>query len=419
MAKKHFIIVGRTSPAIAQSITQQFGCFDEDTNGLLIDRPCNVFQSRFGTFGDGESIFELFVDGKLADHPIEQRLSEAQKQEIEQNLRGSHVTIVHSMSGDNSSSRANSLAHGIADLKQVYGVSSISLIAPQLPYMRNDRSFSKKTEDGETIKQRNAVACLRYAQYLKFVGAEHVVNFEPHSRDGVKHYKNVFGDNAVFINTGAFFAEDFKASHSIFTADNRLAVCVGAPDGLNKPHDFGIHRAKNFAMTLFKGTAFATFAHSTPIEQIPCMFGIHKQRVSEKETKVVRFAGDVKGKHAVIVDDIFSSGGTTIEAAKSIKENGAIKVTAIATHAVLVNGALQKMLDSPYIDELWMTDTIPSAFEKAEEYTNHPKLRVKTVAPLVAAEIQKNHDERFDCRWAYAHARKDVLAPATPTPQLG
>lgn len=416
MAKKHFIIVGRTSPAIAQSITRKFGCFDDSNGGLLIDRPCNVFQSRFGTFGDGESIFELFVDGKLPDHPIEQILTESQKQEIEHNLRGSHVTIVHSISGDNTSSRANSVAHGIADLKEKYGVASVSLIAPQLPYMRNDREFSKTNKQGEEIKQRNAVACRRYAQYLKFVGTDHVVNFEPHSRDGVKIYKSTFGDDAVFINTGAFFAEDFKSSHSMFTADDRLAVCVGAPDGLNKPDDFGIHRAKSFAMTLFAGTAFATFSHSTPIEQIPCMFGIHKERKSEKVTKVVRFVGDVKGKHAVIVDDIFSSGDTTIKAAEAIKENGAIKVTAIATHAVLVNGGLQKMLGSPDIDELWMTDTIPSAFEKAEDYTNHPKLRIKTVAPLVVAEIQKNHDERFDCRWTYPHPRKNFVTSA-PTLQ--
>lgn len=418
MAKKHFIIVGRTSSAIAQSITREFGCFDDSADGLLIDRPCNVFQSRFGTFGDGESIFELFVDGKLPDHPITQNLTESQKQEIEQNLRGSHVTIVHSISGDNTSSRANSVAHGIADLKEEYGVATVSLIAPQLPYMRNDREFSKTNQQGEEIKQRNAVACKRYAQYLKFVGTDHVVNFEPHSRDGVKIYKGIFGDDAVFINTGTFFAEDFRNSHDLYTPDGRLAVSVGAPDGLNKPDDFGIHRAKSFTQALFEGTAFGAFNSNTPVEQIPCMFGILKQRLNERETIVKRIVGDIRGKNCVIVDDILSGGGTILEGGKGLKNSGANKTTAIITHATLVNGALSRVLESDYIDELWMTDTIPSAVEKAEEFANNPKLRIKTVAPLVVTEIQKNHDARFDCRWAYAHPRKNFVAPA-PMPQVG
>jgi hypothetical protein len=75
MERNHFIIVGRTSDAIADGILRDFG----QGPGLRVDRPGNVFQSRFGTFGDGESIFELFVEGKLPDHPIAQQLSEPEK----------------------------------------------------------------------------------------------------------------------------------------------------------------------------------------------------------------------------------------------------------------------------------------------------------------------------------------------------
>lgn len=413
MKRNHFIIVGRTSDAIADGILRDFG----QGPGLSVDQPGNVFQSRFGTFGDGESIFELFVEGKLPDHPIEQRLSEAEKHTLAENLQGAHVTIVHSTSGENTSSRANSLLDGIYDLKHNYGVGTITLINPHLPFMRNDRRFrkTKHNADGSTIElpQRNAVAGRNYARRLRQEGLDRVVAFEAHSRDGVQHYRDFFQlENAVFpqrqsvdfINTGEFFANAFARANNIINEDGSWQVACGSPDGLNKPRDYGIMRAKRFALNLYANTQFAAGNMTTPIQELPFMFGIHKERINEKTTEIVGFYGDVAGKDCIIIDDIYSSGGTTIEAAKAVKERGAKTVRAIATHGVLVNGALKRMLESDALDEVHVTDTVTSVNEKAREYglSDHPKLFIHSVSPLINEQIEKDHGIQEGLEYAYA-----------------
>jgi phosphoribosylpyrophosphate synthetase len=422
MKRNHFIIVGRTSEAIAEGILRDFG----QGPGLRVDQPGNVFQSRFGTFGDGESIFELFVEGKLPDHPIAQRLSEPEKHTIAQNLQGAHVTIVHSTSGENTSSRANSLLDGIYDLKHNYRVGSITLVSPHLPFMRNDRRFRKTVHnpDGTTVEmpQRNAVGGRNYARRLRQEGLDRVVALEAHSRDGVQHYRDFFQqENAVFagrssvdfINTAEFFAENFARANNIVDANGDWQIACGSPDGLNKPRDYGIMRAKRFALNLYANTKFAGGNLQTPIQELPFMFGIHKERINEKTTEIVNFYGDVAGKDCIIIDDIYSSGGTTIEAAKALKERGAKTVRAIATHGVLVNGALKKMLESAVLDEVHVTDTVTSVNEKAVQYhlLGHPKLFIHSVSPLINEQIERDHKMQDGLDYAYA--------TRGPMPQVG
>lgn len=400
--RNHFIVVGRTSRIIAESIIGRYTDATIGPDGPVINEPTNVFQARFGTFGDGESIFELFVEGKLRDHPIEQNLSEKQKKKILQALRGSHVTIVHSISGENTSSRANSLLDGIYDLKKHYGVHSISLIAPHLPFMRNDRRFRKLQDDGTEVIQRNAVSCKTYARRLHSEGAEIVRGIEAHSRDGVKHYRKYFGGQVEFVNTGDFFARDFAASHALVDGSGEWLVAVGSPDGLNKAKDYGVARAKGFGLSLYANTAFSNHSQADHVRKIPYMFAIHKQRIDSNTTVVKEFHGQVEGKHSVLVDDIYSSGGTTIQGAKALKDHGAARISAIGTHAVLVDNALERLLSSDAIDTVYMTDTIPSAVEKAEALglIGNDKLVFKSVSPMIVTEIESLHSRKMT--WAYA-----------------
>lgn len=413
MDRNHFIIVGRTSDAIAEGILSDFG----QGPGLSVDRPGNVFQSRFGTFGDGESIFELFVEGKLPDHPIKQSLSEVEKHQIEKNLQGAHVTIVHSTSGENTSSRANSLLDGIYELKHNFHVGSITLVSPHLPFMRNDRRFRKTVtgDDGKPTQlfQRNAITGRNYARRLRAEGLDRVVGFEAHSRDGVQHYRDFFWhENSLFpeksgldfVNTAEFFAEQFAKANNILDENGQWQVVCGSPDGLNKPRDYGIMRAKRFALALYANTAFTEGVNlRTDLRDIPFMFGIHKERVNDKESHVVEFKGDVEGRDCILVDDIYSSGGTTINAAKTLKEKGAGTVRAISTHGVLVNGALKRMLSSEFLDEVHVADTVTSVSEKARDYglTDDPKLFIHTVSPLINQQIEKDHGMQDGLQYAY------------------
>ncbi|HPF78181.1 MAG TPA: hypothetical protein PLF01_02715 [Alphaproteobacteria bacterium] len=391
MSKKHYILVGRTSEAIASGILGEFG----QNPNLTITAPTNVIQSRFGTFGDGESIFELFVDGKLPDHPIEQNLSEAEKKEIEKDLKGAHITIVHSISGDNTSSRATSLLDGVYDLKDAYGVGSITVIAPHLPFMRNDRRFRKVNSNGEEISQRNAISGRNYARRLKQEGADTVVGFDPHSRDGVKHYRDYFtAANSHFISIADFVAANFARDHDVVDPSGDWMVACGSPDGLNKASDFGIARAKKVGISLYKGTAFDGVTMKNAVEDIPYMFGIAKERINDKETRIIDFSGNVAGKTGLLVDDIYSSGGTTIQGAQRLREEGASACFAYATHGVLTGNAIEKLLNEPSIDSVMLTDSIPGAVEKLQRAgVMHvgSKFKVISLAEPVVAEINKDH----------------------------
>lgn len=111
---------------------------------------------------------------------------------------------------------------------------------------------------------------------------------------------------------------------------------------------------------------------------------ISKQHPSADKTETVEMVGDVDGKIAVIVDDMISTGGTLVQAAKLLKERGAAKIHVCATHGVFADDAIQ-MIDASSIDEIIVTDTIP--------LPEHGKGRVKvvSVAALLAEAIMRTH----------------------------
>ncbi|MGD1035485.1 MAG: ribose-phosphate diphosphokinase, partial [Candidatus Dormibacteria bacterium] len=85
---------------------------------------------------------------------------------------------------------------------------------------------------------------------------------------------------------------------------------------------------------------------------------IDKRRPRDDAVEVVHVVGDVAGMHAVIVDDLISTGGTLVSASEALKGKGATGVDVVATHGLLTEGALERLRDAP-IDEICVTDTIP------------------------------------------------------------
>lgn len=108
---------------------------------------------------------------------------------------------------------------------------------------------------------------------------------------------------------------------------------------------------------------------------------IDKRRPRPNVAEIVGIVGDVKGKTAIIVDDIVDTAGTLCLAANKIKELGAVKVYAAITHAVLSRDAVAK-IEASGIDELVITDTIPLPEEKKSS-----KIKVLSMAPLYAEVI--------------------------------
>ena len=111
---------------------------------------------------------------------------------------------------------------------------------------------------------------------------------------------------------------------------------------------------------------------------------IDKRRPRPNEAVVYNIIGDVKGKTCFIFDDLVDTAGTLCMVAQSIKEQGAAKVIAAATHGVLSRDAIERIDKSP-IEEMILSDTIPVNASKSA------KIKIVSVAPLLAEAIKRNH----------------------------
>lgn len=117
---------------------------------------------------------------------------------------------------------------------------------------------------------------------------------------------------------------------------------------------------------------------------------INKRRLSGSEVRVGNLIGTVRDKNVLMFDDMISTGGTVIKAAQLVKEHGARRVIAAATHGVLAGEAMSKFT-GPEIDELVVTDTIPQGDRLAA--IAH-KTTVLSVGELLGEAIARIHDDK-------------------------
>ena len=113
---------------------------------------------------------------------------------------------------------------------------------------------------------------------------------------------------------------------------------------------------------------------------------VDKRRYADDDAAVAtNLIGEVRGKHAIIVDDEIATGGTIIEAARFLMERGALSVRVVATHGVLSGPAIER-INSSVISSVVVTDTIPLRDKRSD------KIEVLSVAPLLAKAIRRIHD---------------------------
>jgi ribose-phosphate pyrophosphokinase len=111
---------------------------------------------------------------------------------------------------------------------------------------------------------------------------------------------------------------------------------------------------------------------------------IDKRRPRPNEATVMNIIGEVDGKVCVLVDDIVDTAGTLCTAATALKKQGARKVVAYCTHAVLSGPAIRN-IDRSQIDELVVTDTIPLS----DAASQCARIRQLSVAELLAETIRR------------------------------
>ena len=115
---------------------------------------------------------------------------------------------------------------------------------------------------------------------------------------------------------------------------------------------------------------------------------IDKRRQKANESQVMHLIGDVKDRDCVIVDDMVDTAGTLCKAAEALKQFGARRVVAYATHPVLSGKAIENLKNS-VIDELVVTDTIPLS----PEVKDLPNIRQVSVSSMVAETIRRINNE--------------------------
>jgi ribose-phosphate pyrophosphokinase len=221
------------------------------------------------------------------------------------------------------------------------GAKSIRVVIPYLGYQRQDHIF----RDGE------AVSLEVIAEILTRVGMTELFSFDFHS----PKIPEVFSVPVHHLSALPIFAEKIKK-------DFNLSEIV-----LVSPDMGGIRRIKE-AAGMLGSVPFAT---------------IEKNRdLASGEINDSDLDGDVRGKIAVIVDDMISTGQTLVEAAELLLENGAVKVFAFATHPVFARDA-GKLLQHSNIERVVVSDTIDVPVHNV-----FPKLEVLSIADVAAKALK-------------------------------
>ena len=163
---------------------------------------------------------------------------------------------------------------------------------------------------------------------------------------------------------------DDLTSRLVFAKDIKRNIDESQPTVFVSPDAGGAVRARKFADMFHGGIAI-----------------VDKMRPEAGKSEVMNLIGDVKNKHAILVDDIVDSGGTLCKAAEAIMEAGALSVRAYITHGVLSNEACQKV-EKSVLEELVVTDSISNRCPK-----NCKKTRYVSVSQLFGEAIRRVTNE--------------------------
>jgi len=236
----------------------------------------------------------------------------------EESIRGSDVFIVQPTCGNPSTGiNANdALMELMLMIEAAVGASAHRVIAvtPWYGYSRQD----KKSSPREPISARLV------ARMLEAAGVDRVLTMDLHSGQTQGFFsKPVDHMTALFMLTQYFLDQGL---------DDLVVV---SPDAGR------VKLAKNFAAKI--GAELAI---------------LNKERPAQQVAEIGYVIGDVKGKTAVLVDDMIDTAGTLKAAAQTVLDEGASRVYAAATHAVLSGDAFENLASSGF-EQIVVTDTIP------------------------------------------------------------
>src|SRR6266850_6179292 len=263
--------------------------------------------------------------------------------EINENVRGKDVFVLQSTCAPTNDNLMELLVM-IDALKR----SSAARVTAAMPY------FGYARQDRRPRSARVAISAKVVANMLTSVGVARLLTMDLHA-DQIQGFFDVPVDNiyAAPVLLGDVWKQRYE---------NLIVV---------SPDVGGVVRARALAKRLESDLAI-----------------IDKRRPKANVSEVMNVIGEVKDRTCVIMDDMVDTAGTLVKAAQVLKEEGAKKVVAYCTHAVLSGGAVEKISKSA-LDELVVTDTIPLR----EDARTCKKIRSLSVAGLLAETILRIYTE--------------------------
>lgn len=280
------------------------------------------------------------LDCPLTDTEIKKFADDEIFVRINENVRGEDVFIIQSTSKPANGNLMELLI--CIDALRRASAERVTAVIPYFGYARQDR----KT-DGRTPISAKLVANL-----ISSAGADRVLTIDLHAGQ-IQGFFDIPTDNMI---ASPVMVDDIMRRY------NGKDLMVVSPDV------GGVVRARSLAKRI-GGADLAI---------------VDKRRPEAGVSEVMNIIGDVDGRDCILVDDICDSGGTLVNAAAALKDQGATSVSAYITHGVLSNNATKRVEDS-VMDELVICNTI----QPSDTDLKSKKLRILSVAPLLGEAIRR------------------------------
>ncbi len=235
-----------------------------------------------------------------------------------ENLRGKHIFLVQS-----TNQPADNWLRLFLAIDAARGASAreINVVIPYFGYARQDRK----------AKPREPVSARVYAMILESLGSTRLLTMDLHNDAIGGFFRRT---NVDYLYARPVFIARFKEFFAKALENDDLVVV--------SPDAGGVVRAQSYAKRLMKNADLAI---------------IHKERDIPNQVARMKLVGDVKGKVALIVDDLVDTCGTLQRASELLVENGAKEVYAMATHGVLSGKALEN-IEKSLMKRVFITDSI-------------------------------------------------------------
>ena len=296
--------------------------FSGNSNRDLAESICKCVEVRLGA-----AEVTTFSDGEIFA-------------EIGENVRGVNCFVVQP-TGSPVNQNLMELLIMIDALKRA-SAGSIVAIIPYFGYARQDRK----------VKPRTPISAKLVADLITAAGADRVVTVDLHAGQ-IQGFFNIPVDHLFAMPVMLEYLQKYHGGETVLVS----------------PDAGGVERTRAYSKRLNASLAI-----------------IDKRREKANISEVMNIIGDVKGKDAVLIDDMIDTAGTLTHAAQAIMAAGARSVSACATHAVLSGPAIKRINESP-LTEVIVTDTVPLR----DDAKACKKIKQLSVARLLGEAIKRIH----------------------------